>query len=64
MKTNNILLCCLAVAMVLACKPNADNNQDLDYEELEVGFSASSNAVTFSTGDEIGIMAYCTNGGG
>lgn len=50
--------------MVLACKPNADNNQDLDYEELEVGFSASSNAVTFSTGDEIGIMAYCTNRGG
>ena len=64
MKANNILLCCLTVAMVCACKPNLDNNQDLDYDEIEVNFSASSNAVTFSTGDEIGILAYCTTGDG
>ena len=64
MKANNILLCSLVVAAVWACQPNTDNNQDLDFDEIEVNFSASSNAVSFSTEDEIGILAYCTTGGG
>ena len=64
MKANNILLCSLIVAAVWACQPNTDNNQDLDFDEIEVNFSASSNAVSFSTEDEIGILAYCTTGGG
>lgn len=64
MKANNVLLCAFLILTSWACKPNMDNNQDLDFDEIEVNFSATSNAVSFSTDDEIGVIAYCTSGGG
>lgn len=51
----------LSVAMATtACNVTQDNNQSLDYDTLEVNFSAKLTGGTWSTDDAVGIVATCT----
>lgn len=61
MKTISKLTIMLSVAMATtACNVTQDNNQSLDYDTLEVNFSAKLTGGTWSTDDAIGIVATCT----
>ncbi len=62
MKTNAIILTFL-IGVLSACSVNTDNNQSFDYDKIEVNFSAISKDIVFSTGDDIGVLAFCTRGG-
>ena len=60
MQTFSKLTILLTAAIVAACNVTQDNNQSLDYDTLEVNFTATLSGGTWSTGDAIGIVATCT----
>ena len=60
MKTISKLTILLTVVMTTACNVTQDNNQSLDYDTLEVNFSAKLTGGTWSTDDAVGIVATCT----
>ena len=60
MRTISKLTILLTVAMAVACNVTQDNNKSLDYDTLEVNFSAKLTGGTWSTDDAIGMVATCT----
>lgn len=60
MRTISKLTILLTVAMAAACNVTQDDNKSLDYDTLEVNFSAKLTGGTWSTDDAIGMVATCT----
>ncbi|MGN0188053.1 MAG: fimbrillin family protein [Candidatus Cryptobacteroides sp.] len=63
MKTKSKCLAVLAVLAVNACNVSTDNNKSLDYDALEVNFSATLDGSVWSKDDVIGVYASCSRGG-
>ena len=63
MRTISKLTILLFVAIATACNVTQDNNQSLDYDTLEVNFSATLLGGTWGNDDAIGIVATCTRDG-
>ena len=62
MKKYFAILCCALLAAT-ACQPNTDDNKGLEWETLEVNFSAELNGQSWPAGAELGIIATCTRNG-
>ena len=61
-KSKNLFFAFIALAAV-SCAPNTDNNHGLEYDSLEVNFSASKSGDGWAADDVVGIMAVCTRDG-
>lgn len=62
MKKYFAILCCALLA-VTACQPNTDDNKGLEWESLDVNFSAALNGQSWPEGAELGVIATCTRNG-
>lgn len=62
MKKYFAILCCLTLALA-ACQPNADDNQGLEWESLDVNFTAALDGQSWPEGSELGVIATCTRNG-
>ena len=60
MKRNAKMIILLAAVMTVACNVSTDNNKSLDYDSLDVNFSASISGATWEVNDVIGVVATCT----
>lgn len=60
MRTISKLTILLSAAIVAACNVTQDNNQSLDYDTLEVNFSAKLSGGAWGSDDIIGVVATCT----
>ena len=63
MRTISKLTFLLTVAIATACNVTQDNNKSLDYDTLEVNFSATLLGGTWGNDDAVGIVATCTREG-
>ena len=63
MRTISKLTFLLTVAIATACNVTQDNNRSLDYDTLEVNFSATLLGGTWGNNDAVGIVATCTREG-
>ena len=61
-KSKNLFFAFIALAAV-SCAPNTDNNHGLEYDSLEVNFSASKSGDGWAADDVVGIKAVCTRDG-
>ena len=61
-KSKNLFFAFIALASV-SCAPNTDNNHGLEYDSLEVNFSASKSGDGWAADDVVGIKAVCTRDG-
>lgn len=62
MKKYFAILCCALLAAA-ACQPNTDDNKGLEWDSLDVNFSAALNGQSWPAGSELGIIATCTRDG-
>lgn len=62
MKKYFSILCCVLLA-VAACQPNADDNKGLEWESLDVNFTAALDGQSWPAGSELGVIATCTRNG-
>ena len=62
MKKYFAILCCALLAAA-ACQPNTDDNKGLEWDSLDVNFTAALNGQSWPTGAELGIIATCTRDG-
>lgn len=60
MRKRHFLILGCAVAALLSCQQNTDNNKALDFDSLQVNFSASVNGQAWSAGDRMTVLATCT----
>lgn len=63
MRTFAKLTILLVAAIATACNVTQDNNQSLDYDTLEVNFSATLSGGTWEADHVIGVVATCTREG-
>ena len=56
-KSKNLFFAFIALAAV-SCAPNTDNNHGLEYDSLEVNFSASKSGDGWAADDVVGGGAY------
>ena len=63
MRTFAKLTILLVAAIATACNVTQDNNQSLDYDTLEVNFSATLSGATWEADHVIGVVATCTREG-
>ena len=61
-KSKNLFFAFIALAAV-SCAPNTDDNHGLEYDSLEVNFSASKSGDGWAADDVVGIKAVCTRDG-
>lgn len=62
MKKYFAILCC-ALLTAAACQPNTDDNKGLEWESLDVNFTAALNGQSWPAGAELGLIATCTRNG-
>lgn len=62
MKKYFAILCCTLLAAA-ACQPNTDDNKGLEWESLDVNFTAALNGQSWPAGAELGVIATCTRNG-
>ena len=62
MKTISKLTILLSVAIATACNVNQDNNKSLDYDTLDVQFSAKLTGGSWNTDNAVGVLATCSRG--
>ena len=62
MKTISKLIILLSVAIATACNVNQDNNKSLDYDTLDVQFSAKLTGGSWNTDNAVGVLATCSRG--
>ena len=62
MKKYFAILCCVLLAAA-ACQPNTDDNKGLEWESLDVNFTAALNGQSWPAGAELGVIATCTRNG-
>jgi len=63
MKKSKLLTLLVPVLFFLGCTETPENNDDLDFDELNVVFGGSLGDLSWETGDEIGIFNSCTRDG-
>ncbi len=59
MKKYFAILCCALLAAA-ACQPNTDDNKGLEWDNLNVNFTAALNGQSWPAGAELGLIATCT----
>ncbi len=62
MKKYYAILCSVLLAVV-ACQKNIDDNQGLEWDTLNVNFTAALKGQVWPEGSELGIIATCTRNG-
>lgn len=64
MKSLRLFLKAAILSVIIGgCENSPSNNQELDFDVLEVNFFASKGEFGWSASDEVGVYAYCTRNG-
>ena len=59
---STIAIFMLTLSMI-SCQKNLDNNNDLEFDDLNVNFGGDQSGKLWNEGDEIGIYSFCTRDG-